>query len=34
MVTFYIGKETDPVVITADDKEGTEATAVLMPMKL
>lgn len=34
MVTFYMGKETDPVVITADDKEGTEATAVLMPMKL
>jgi len=34
MVTLYMGNEKEPIVITADDDEGTEAEAVLMPMQL
>ena len=34
MVTLYMGNEKEPVVITADDHEGTEAMALLMPMQL
>lgn len=34
MITLYIKDATSPVVLTADDGEGTEAMAVLMPMAL